>query len=325
MNKIIRTVDVFEVTTKENFNEERYLNHNLDVKEAIEGGKIESAHHHFLRHGLKEKRAQRKVAADYEPSILDIRKEKAARIQKILKKDAHIECTDKHVFDYTGVTRKEKFGFSETENVSAFFYDQTPLDIINAMPDGLILDCGAGFRPVYYENVVNYEIVPYITTDVVGFAEDLPFEDNSFDAVFSFAVLEHVKLPFAAASEMSRVLKPGGTLAVCAAFMQPVHGYPHHYFNMTSMGLQVLFEEQINIEKQFVNSGTGPVWSLAWILRQWAKQLEGREKKQFLKMKVADLIKHPFENLEKSFVTSLPDETNFELASATLLVGKKKS
>lgn len=324
MNKLIKTVDVFEVTTKENFNEERYLNHNLDVKEAVDTGTIESGYQHFLRHGQKEKRAQRKITLDYELPILEIRKQKAERIQKILKKDITIDLNEKFVFDYTGMTRKDKFGFSETENVSAFFYDKTPLDILNALPEGLILDCGAGFRPVYYENVVNYEIAPYTTTDVVGFAEDLPFADNSFDAVFSFAVLEHVKLPFIAASEMSRVLKPGGTLAVCSAFLQPVHGYPHHYFNMTHMGLKVLFEEQIDIEKQFVNSGTGPIWSLAWILRQWAKNLEGKDKKQFMKLKVADLIKHPFENLDKAFVASLPEETNFELASATLLVGKKK-
>ena len=159
---------------------------------------------------------------------------------------------------------------------------------------------------------------------MVGFAEDLPFVDNSFDAVFSFAVLEHVKLPFAAAAEMCRVLKPGGTLAVCAAFLQPVHGYPHHYFNMTHMGLNALFEKHITIEKQFVNSGTGPIWSLSWMLQRWTKQLPAREKKKFLKMKVADLIEHPFEYLDKKFVTALPEEANFELAAATLLVGTKR-
>ncbi|MDK9708846.1 MAG: class I SAM-dependent methyltransferase [Desulforhopalus sp.] len=325
MKQEIRTVDILEIPTKDTFNEEGYLNNNLDIKEAVAAGTIRSGRHHFLRHGLKEKRAQIRIVADYEPEIRAIRKEKTERIQKILKKDINIELNDNLVFDYTGITRKEKFGFSETENVSAFFYDQTPLDIINSLPDGLILDCGAGFRPVYYENVVNYEIVPYSTTDVVGFAEDLPFADNSFDAVFSFAVLEHVKLPFVAAAEMTRVLKPGGTLAVCAAFLQPVHGYPHHYFNMTSMGLKVLFEEQIDIEKQFVNSGTGPIWTIAWMLRNWSKNLGKKEKRQFLGMKVADLIKHPFEHLDKPFVSSLPQEINFELANATLLVGKKKS
>lgn len=322
--KHINTVDVFEVATKENFNEERYLNQNLDVKEAVQKSEFVSGFAHFLKHGLKEKRSQRKLRSDYELPIIEIRKRKAERIKAILKSDIIIEMTDSFTLDYTGIERKEEYGFAETENVSSFFYDETPLEIINRYPDGLILDCGAGFRPVYYENIVNYEIVPYATTDVIGFAEDLPFADNSFDAVFSFAVLEHVKLPFKAASEMSRVLKPGGTLAVCAAFLQPVHGYPHHYFNMTSNGLKVLFEDKIEVEKQFLNSGTGPIWSLSWLLRQWTKGLPESERKKFKKMKVADLLKHPFEYIDKGFVTALPEEINFELACATLLIGRKR-
>ena len=318
-------VELFELVSKENFDEQRYLEQNQDVKRAVAEGVIESARKHCLRHGLKEKRSQQKRVEDYLDELVRLRKRKLVRIKKRLKKGIDVRINDQMVVDYTGSGRKEKFGFSETDNVSSFFYDDLPLEIINRNSEGLILDCGAGFRPVYYENVVNYEIVPYPTTDVIGFAEDLPFEDNSFDAVFSFAVLEHVKLPFEAAAEMCRVLKPGGTMAVCTAFLQPVHGYPHHYYNMTHMGLKALFEDAIDIERQFVNSGTGPVWSLSWILRRWAKQLPVRERKKFLKMKVADLIDHPFEYLDHGFVTALPEEANFELASATLLVGTKRN
>ncbi len=44
---------------------------------------------------------------------------------------------------------------------------------------------------------------------------DLPFADDSFDAVFSHALLEHLKEPVKAAIEMKRVLKPGGMIGVC--------------------------------------------------------------------------------------------------------------
>ena len=39
---------------------------------------------------------------------------------------------------------------------------------------GLILDCGGGRRRVYLDNIVNFEIVVYDTTDVRGVGEMLP-------------------------------------------------------------------------------------------------------------------------------------------------------
>ena len=43
---------------------------------------------------------------------------------------------------------------------------------------------------------------------------DLPFEDNSFDVVFSHAVLLHLADPERALVEIRRVLRPGGLVAV---------------------------------------------------------------------------------------------------------------
>ncbi len=107
------------------------------------------------------------------------------------------------------------------------------LALIKKHQNGFIVDCGVGCREIYCPNVVNFEIVAYSSTDVRGVGEKLPFNDNSFDAVIFIAVLEHVKDPWLLAKEIVRVLKPGGDLICCVPFFQPLHSYPHHYYNMT--------------------------------------------------------------------------------------------
>lgn len=51
-------------------------------------------------------------------------------------------------------------------------------------------------------------------TVVEGSATDLPFEDASFDAVYSFKVLAHVQGIEQSMSEVARVLRPGGKAAL---------------------------------------------------------------------------------------------------------------
>lgn len=48
----------------------------------------------------------------------------------------------------------------------------------------------------------------------VGYAEELPFEDAHFDVVYSLEVIEHVAEYDKMLIEISRVLRPGGTLFI---------------------------------------------------------------------------------------------------------------
>jgi hypothetical protein len=59
-------------------------------------------------------------------------------------------------------------------------YDHHVLALINVTRMGSSPTGGAGRRAVYFDNVVNFEIVPYDTTDVRGVGEELPFRDASF-------------------------------------------------------------------------------------------------------------------------------------------------
>lgn len=56
----------------------------------------------------------------------------------------------------------------------------------------------------------NLENIEYVQCDIYN----LPFENSSFDAVFSHAVLQHLSNPQKAINEMYRVLKPHGVLGI---------------------------------------------------------------------------------------------------------------
>jgi hypothetical protein len=126
------------------------------------------------------------------------------------------------------------------------------------------------------------------------------------------------------ASELLRVLKPGGEIICCVPFLQPLHGYPHHYYNMSGQGLKNLFEDHVDIIDHYVPAPTAPIWALTWFLNSWCAGLEGTTRTEFLQMKIADLVHLPEKYLQDKFVTELSVAKNFELASATVLRARKK-
>ena len=112
-----------------------------------------------------------------------------------------------------------------------------------------VLQLGAGVDKCDLPHLIKTDAYLY-STDLHSLvdAHQMPFPDNSFDYVYSLAVFEHLHSPWIAAEEIFRVLKPGGKVFVLTAFMQHMHGYPNHYFNMTTSGLQRIFA-QFNISK----------------------------------------------------------------------------
>jgi len=218
---------------------------------------------------------------------------------------------------------RNEFHIADTSNVSAHPYDWHANSIVREFPQGWILDCGAGLRPEYFDDVVNFEICDYPTTDVRGVGERLPFRSNNFDAAFSFSVLEHVRDPFACAREIVRVLKPGGRLYCVVPFLQPFHAYPHHYYNMTAQGLAILFRDGTTIEAQEVNIGGMPIFMLTWVLRRWAEGLPAAARHEFLNLRVRHLLDEPGSYLDRPFVKELEAAARFELAATTSLFARK--
>lgn len=179
---------------------------------------------------------------------------------------------------------------SPTSNVSSnpYTHDATLLIRETASAGGWVLDCGAGSRPERLPNVVNLEIVDYPCTDVLGIGESLPFKTGSFDAVVSLAVLEHVRDPFQCAREIMRVLKPGGVVRADVPFLQPSHGYPHHYYNMTKQGLENLFAGQGEILECKVPLHGQPILAVQWILSQYLLGLPPDARRDFARMTIGE-------------------------------------
>jgi SAM-dependent methyltransferase len=124
-----------------------------------------------------------------------------------------------------------------TETGSTHPYNPKAQQLIDTSK--LVLDFGAGVQTPdrLRDHVINLDAIHFPYVDVVNTCRTLPFRDGVFDAVISQAVFEHLPDPFLAAQEVRRVLRPGGMALIDTAFMQPFHGDPDHYFNMTRSGL----------------------------------------------------------------------------------------
>ena len=91
---------------------------------------------------------------------------------------------------------------------------------VNNLVGTSVLDLGSGTGAAY-EQLINYETTAIdpdkkmlelntFENKVLGFAEKLPFEDNSFDNIFCSFVWRNVSDTNKAFNEVYRVLRPGG-------------------------------------------------------------------------------------------------------------------
>lgn len=229
-----------------------------------------------------------------------------------------------HSFDFLSSELRGIGNVVSTDAISSWGYDPIASSIIDAVPEGLVLDAGSGLKAHPLPNVINLEIASYPTTDVLAIGEHLPFATDSFDAVLSLAVLEHVRDPFRCAAEIARVVRPGGRIYVAVPFLQPYHGYPHHYYNMTRRGLEQLFDDDFVIDASGTPSYGLPIFTLTWFLRSYLKGLPRETAKRLASMRVRDLLADGDDYFEEPFVGQLSTVVEEELACANFVLATKR-
>ena len=109
-------------------------------------------------------------------------------------------------------------------------------------------------------------------TSLICDGHDIPYADDSLDAVVAQAVLEHVVDPHAVAREIHRVLKPGGLVYAETPFMQQIHGGRYDFERFSYWGHRRLFRQFSEIDS---GVACGPAMALAWswmyFLRSFAR------------------------------------------------------
>lgn len=83
--------------------------------------------------------------------------------------------------------------------------------------------------------------------DIVGSAEDVPAEDDSFDTLLLIEILEHVEEPIEVLQEMKRILKPEGLLFISMPFMYRHHRNPTDFIRWTHEKLFLEIEKKLDL------------------------------------------------------------------------------
>ena len=134
--------------------------------------------------------------------------------------------------------------------------------------DALVLEVGSGGNPYFRSNVLidayfdtrerHYAKLISDRPTVLGYVENLPFKDNSFDFVIASHVLEHSTDPEKFLSELQRVSK-AGYIEVPDAFFERLACYLDHRLEITDINNELIIRKKKNyiqdeeVENLFAN------------------------------------------------------------------------
>lgn len=132
-----------------------------------------------------------------------------------------------------------------------------------------VLDAGAGERraKAFFKNnsYTSQDFGQYtgqgwdaISNDIVSDICNIPVEGETYDLIICFEVLEHLPDPKKAIKELTRLLKPGGTLLLtipnlCSAHQEPYFfysGFSEQFFNDSIIS----YENNLRLEDLYIEN-----------------------------------------------------------------------
>jgi len=143
------------------------------------------------------------------------------------------------------------------------------LSLLKKTPaDAFILNIGSLSKnlQLLHKGIRNLDICHYPNIDFIADVCDLPFQDGTIDMIIFKNVLEHVKNPSKALSEINRVLKKDGILYVKIPFLQPFHAVPDDFQRYTESGFRELFK---NYQELDFGVAVGGGSMLSWVIREY--------------------------------------------------------
>ncbi|QRR00387.1 class I SAM-dependent methyltransferase [Dyadobacter sandarakinus] len=248
------------------------------------------------------------ILVDFRHTILDKQKLLATAGESLIPRSHEKYSTIKRIFWGSGRSTKRNL----TQFSESLPRRNAAKSLILVIGGGAVGTGAAGLYQIPQTEVLSFDIYASPHTDFIADGHSLPIADNSVDGIWIQAVLEHVMYPHKVASEILRVLRPGGIVYAETPFMQFVHEGPYDFTRFTESGHRLLFKDFKRIDSGF-STGIGTV--LLWNVRYLAWGVT-RNKKLAIAISLLFSWLRVFDRL-------VPASFNADTASGVYFLGQK--
>jgi len=173
-------------------------------------------------------------------------------------------------------------------------------------PNTYVVNMGSGVESFYKKIFISFKSLIRIGVPHSGYvnaysdAMSLPLKSNSVDLFISSSVIEHLRDPEKAVSELFRTIKPGGLVYAEIPFIGAYHMAPHDYQRYTISGIEALFSRHGFL---FQNKGicSGPVTAVVLLIQHAIVEAIPFGPIQFLLRVILTWLFHPLKYLDYFF------------------------